>query len=428
MCCIISYLNMSLPADRNWSSLALLRLNAFGLGINGFYLAIDTVILPVLVLVFVPEALKNTSLGVLGLCGLAVAGVVQVVIGRASDRTRSPLGRRVPYLIWGCLFVCLGMVGIGFAPTYWLLFAVWLFIQANLNVGYGPYQALIQDLVPLTRTGAASSFKILADAVGGVAFIKISSVFMNDYNFGNSTEWLWIALAVLGINLIVATGITSATVLARVKETVDDLRLTRPRASGAPGLHPQLSLFLASRLSMVTAIAVFQTYALFFLADKVGLESPVKDLGNMILVVGGAVALSVYPAGWLSDRVGRKPVVMAGAIVSAIGTLWMLTAGTATEALVIATIVGFSVGTLLSSNWALANDLGTSGREALHMGVVNLSTIGGAAVAKLLGPGVDLLNRASPSSGYSALLIGCAALFLLGAVLLMPVKTAAHRG
>ena len=428
MCCIISYLNMSLPADRTWSNLALLRLNAFGLGINGFYLAIDTVILPVLVLVFAPEALKNTSLGVLGLCGLAVAGVVQVVIGRASDRTRSPLGRRVPYLIWGCLFVCLGMVGIGFAPTYWLLFAVWLFIQANINVGYGPYQALIQDLVPLTRTGVASSFKILADAVGGVAFIKISSVFMNDYDFGKSTEWLWIALAVLGINLIVATGITSATVLARVKETVEDWRLTRPRAIGAPGLHPQLSLFLASRLSMVTAIAVFQTYALFFLADKVGLESPVKDLGNMILVVGGAVALSVYPAGWLSDRVGRKPVVMAGAIVSAIGTLWMLTAGTATEALVIATIVGFSVGTLLSSNWALANDLGTSGREALHMGVVNLATIGGAAVAKLLGPGVDLLNRASPSSGYSALLIGCAALFLLGAVLLMPVKTAAHRG
>jgi len=125
---------MSLPADRNWSNLALLRLNAFGMGINGFYLAIDTVILPVLVLVFAPEALKNTSLGVLGLCGLAVAAVVQVVIGRASDRTRSPLGRRVPYLIWGCLFVCLGMVGIGFAPTYWLLFAVWLFIQRELSV------------------------------------------------------------------------------------------------------------------------------------------------------------------------------------------------------------------------------------------------------------------------------------------------------
>jgi len=40
----------------------LLRLNAFGVGINGFYLAIDTVVLPVLVLILAPEALKNTYL------------------------------------------------------------------------------------------------------------------------------------------------------------------------------------------------------------------------------------------------------------------------------------------------------------------------------------------------------------------------------
>ncbi len=40
----------------------MLRLNAFGVGINGFYLAIDTVVLPVLVLILAPEALKNTYL------------------------------------------------------------------------------------------------------------------------------------------------------------------------------------------------------------------------------------------------------------------------------------------------------------------------------------------------------------------------------
>ena len=72
---------MSSPAERNWSNLALLRLNAFGVGINGFYFAIDTVVLPVLVLVLAPEALKNTFLAGLGLSGLLVAGLVQVVAG-----------------------------------------------------------------------------------------------------------------------------------------------------------------------------------------------------------------------------------------------------------------------------------------------------------------------------------------------------------
>jgi len=105
-----SYLTMSPPTSNNWTNLALLRLNAFGVGINGFYLAIDTVVLPVLVLILAPEALKNTYLAALGLSGLLVAGVIQVIVGRLSDRTRSPLGRRVPYLLGGSVLICLGMV------------------------------------------------------------------------------------------------------------------------------------------------------------------------------------------------------------------------------------------------------------------------------------------------------------------------------
>ncbi len=401
----------------------MLRLNAFGVGINGFYLAIDTVVLPVLVLILAPEALKNTYLAALGLSGLLVAGVIQVIVGRLSDRTRSPLGRRVPYLLGGSVLICLGMVGIGLAPTFWLLFAVWLFIQANINVSYGPYQALIQDLVPGARTGVASAFKILADVVGGVAFIKISTVFMGQYAFGDSIEWLWITLGVLGINLLVAAGITSATVLTRQKKPGSVSRANGRPAAQSSGLHPQLTLFLISRWFMVTAVIVFQTYGLFFLRDKVGLETPVQALGNMVLVVGGAVAAGAYLAGWFSDRIGRKPVILAGAAGAALSTATILLAGSTTEVLVIATFIGFSVGALLSSNWALANEMGTAGKEALHMGVVNLATIAGAASAKMLGPGVDLLNRASPASGYSALLIGCAVMFVLGGILFMPLKT-----
>ena len=408
---------MSLAAERDWTSLTLLRLNALGVGMSGFYLAIDTVVLPVLVLVLAPEALKNTFLAALGLSGLMVGGCIQVLVGRLSDRTRTFLGRRVPFLIAGCALVSVGMVGIGLAPMYWVLFAVWLFVQASVNVAYGPYQALIQDLVPPSRTGVASAFKILADAIGGVAFIKIASLFMGWYDFGHAIEWLWITLAVLGINLIIATGITSWTVL-----TFQSRPQRRRQDSEGTGLHPQLKLFVTSRLLMVTAIAVFQTYGLFFLRDKVGLESPVHDFGNMILVVGGAVAVGAYLAGRYSDRIGYKLPIIAGAAGAAIGTLLMLYAGTITEVLAIATMMGFSVGALLSANWALANEMGTSGKEALHMGLVNLSTIGGTALAKLLGPGVDLLNRAQDASGYSALLIGCTALFVLGGLLLLPLK------
>ena len=49
--------------ERQWNSLAFLRLGAFGFGISGFFMAMDTIILPVLVLGVVPAGAKNSLLG-----------------------------------------------------------------------------------------------------------------------------------------------------------------------------------------------------------------------------------------------------------------------------------------------------------------------------------------------------------------------------
>jgi MFS family permease len=369
-----------------------------------------------------PDALKNTYLAVLGLSGLLMAGVVQAVIGWLSDRTYTPLGRRVPYLLWGSAFASIGLLGVGFAPNYLVLFGVWMFTQANVNVGYGPFNALIRDLVPVNRTGVASSIKILADAAGGAVLITLAGELMGRSSPGGIVDLKWVALGSLGFVLILTSLITSSIVRSREVGGESPSQVSMSPAGPNSGLHPQLPLFLLSRLLMFSAIASFPTYALFFL-DDLGVDNPAQTLGRMIPVIGGAVILSVYPAGRLSDQIGRKPVIMVGAMGAAGSTIWMLAASSAIEAMAIAGVIGFSVGVLVSPNWALANDLGPRGREGLHMGMVNLSTIGGFAVAKVVGPGIDLVNRFWPSSGYDPLLIFCSALFFIGALLLMPLKT-----
>ena len=409
-------------SEFHWSNLSLLKLSAFGFGMIGFLLAMDTVILPVLVLEVSPENLKNTYLSVLGLAGLIVAGVVQPFIGRYSDRTHSPLGRRVPFLIWGCVMVSLGLVGIGFVQGFVGLLLVWLFVQANLNIGYGPYQALIRDLVPVSRIGVASAIKMFSDGAGGLILIVVAGALIERTSGPDFINWKWVTLALVGVVLISSTTVTSITVRAR--ETA--LELTRGAAGliqqPSEGLHPHLKRFLLSRLLIITAITAFPTYGLFFLLDSVGLENPAQNLITMIPVIGGAFVLSVYPVGWISDRVGRKPLIMAGAIGASASAAWLIWANSSGDVLVIATILGASIGTLMTSNWALANDLGTSGKEGMHMGIVNLSTTGGAAASKLMGPGIDLLNRVSDGRGYDALFITCSTLFVLGALLLMPLR------
>ena len=407
---------------QRWGNLTLLSMSGYGFGIIGLVMAMDMVILPVLVISVAPEAWKNTYLALLGFSGLMIASLVQPLVGRASDQTQSPQGRRIPYMLWGSVFVGVGLVGLGFAPNYLTLFAVWLFIQANINIGYGPYQALIRDLVPLSRIGAASAIKILSDVAGAVILTTISSALVGRAAGSATDGWMWLSLGVIAITLGSSTVITSLTV--RVKESAASFAggaagLVRDQA---PGLHPQLSRFVLSRSLFMAAITAYPTFGLFFLKDAVGLTRPAQALGPMILVVGGALFLSIYPAGWVSDRIGRKPVVMAGALGAAASSIWLLWANDVTGLLVIASFLGVSTGILLSSNWALANEIGTSGREALHMGIVSLATTGGAAAAKAMGPGIDLLNRHSDGSGYQALMITCASLFVLGALLLMPLK------
>ena len=174
----------------------------------------------------------------------------------------------------------------------------------------------------------------------------------------------------------------------------------------------------------MTAIYSFPTYGLFFLRDVVEADNPAQTLSQMIPAIAGALAMAVFAAGWISDRIGHKPVVIAGAAAGAVSTSWLLLVDTTFGVLVTASIIGASAGALLSANWALANVLGDEQRAGTHIGIVNLSTIGGAAIPRLFGPGIDLLNHTSEDLGYTALIAGCAALFVVGAVALLPVNPA----
>ena len=413
-----------------WPKRALVRINAYSFGLAGFILAMDTVVIPVLVLEVAPHGAKNTLLGALGLAGLLAAALVQVPVGWASDRTRSRIGRRLPYLLWACIFIPVGLSGLAMPLNYGSLLVIWLFIQINSGIGYSPYLASVRELVPASRMGVSSSIKTLLEAMGGASIVFATSLMIGRYHGPVQAHWLWATLVMFGVIIILSAGTSALTIYRRnqksggpITASFQRATMSFPESANLTRLHPNLAWFVVSRAAFLAAVVIFTTFGLFFLRDKVQVDNPAQALGVAIIGVGGMLTLTTYPAGWVSDRIGRKPVLMAGVAVSVAGTLAMMWVNTYLMTVVVASVMGGAVGIVLTAHWAMANDLGTPGREAQHMGIVNLGTLIGAASAKALGPVPDLVAVwFGPGYGYTALLSASALLFIIGAVALLKVK------
>ncbi|MBA7714181.1 hypothetical protein ES703_123198 [subsurface metagenome] len=141
----------------------------------------------------------------------------------------------------------------------------------------------------------------------------------------------------------------------------------------------------------------------------------------LIVAVAGMLAV-VYPAGRLSDKVGRRPIMVSSGLLGALGILLLFFFPSYGYLMLCSGLVGISFGAFMSTNWALATDLVAKGEEARYLGLTNLATAGGAALARLIGPVIDFFNAYSPNLGYSVMLGACFTCFIVGSSLLMRIK------
>ena len=410
---------------RRFGAVDYVKITIWGFALAALWSSLHSIIMPLRLLDFVAESQKNTYLGLITFTGLILAMVVQPLAGTVSDHSRFHWGRRRPYLLIGTLAALLFLPGIGLAGNYAILFLTYCMLQVSSNTAQGPYQAFIPDLVPEKRRGLASGVKTLLEILGGISLIYPIAFIMDRYAAGQGSFWLWLAVVALAVVLL---GAMVATLLT-VKE--------RPgTASGAPlwpALYKSFHInvranrdfiwFLASRLLILMAFTTIQTFALYFLRDVVGVANPASATAKFSLVAVAGMLVIVYPAGRLSDRVGRRPIAIASGLVSAVGVaLILLFQHSFTVVMLCAGLVGLAFGAFMSTNWAMATDLVAKGEEARYLGLANLATAGGAALARLIGPVIDFFNARSPGLGYSVMLMACLLYFLAGSLLLTRIR------
>jgi Na+/melibiose symporter-like transporter len=403
-----------------------LKITILGFALTALWQSLHTITLPVRLLDFVPEAQKNTSLGILTLSGLLLAMFVQPLAGAVSDRSKFRWGRRRPFILAGGIVALLLIPGLGFAGSYATVFTVYCLLQIATNIAQGPYQAFIPELVPADKRGRASGVKGLLEITGGLLLVYLSSIFIDRYAAGGGSHLLWVVLGILMTFIFV----TMVATIFFVKEP----RFS-PERSHAPLLetiyctfrkdiwsHRSFGWFLLSRLLVFMAFTTIQQFALYYFKDVLGVADPAGATFRFSIVAVAGMLAVVWLAGYLSDMIGRRLFTMVSGLLGALGIGIIALSQEYNTVLWAAGIIGVAMGIFNSSNWALATDFAPKGEEARYLGVANMATAGGAVLARVIGPGIDFFNSRTALSGYTFMLLMCLGYFLVGAALVIKIK------
>jgi Na+/melibiose symporter-like transporter len=258
-------------------------------------------------------------------------------------------------------------------------------------------------------------------------------VFIGRYEATQNTVWLWLALGAVAVLLIAALALTLAWIREpnrRPPAALLSLKAAILRTFRLDWRRNRTFVrFLVSRALVFMALTTIQQFALYFFRDVLQVPNPAEATFTFLGIAVAVMVVGAYPAGWLGDRFPRQKVSAVAAWVGAAAVLLILVLPRSFEAMLIpAAVLGAALVAFATNNWALAADLVAPGEEARYMGLANMATAGGGALARLIGPFIDLFNRQSPNLGYEVMLGACVTYLVLGGLIALRLKPSSPAG
>jgi MFS family permease len=204
----------------------------------------------------------------------------------------------------------------------------------------------------------------------------------------------------------------------------------RERALGAWGTdllaQRDYVWLLVSRLFVLTALVSLQAFAVFFLENAHGMAPDQAQTAQFPLIVTVAVSalLSAVPGGWISSRVGRKPVLFVAIALGIVGAVAIATASEYWMVVAAAVPIGVCSGVFLGVDWALMTDIIPKAESGRYMGISNIAVAGAGPIASTVGGVVVFLATSAtlgPALAYRLIFALMAVELLFGALALRRV-------
>jgi MFS family permease len=255
--------------------------------------------------------------------GFAVRPFGALVFGRLGDM----VGRKHTFLI------TMGIMGgstfaVGLLPNYAtagvlapvLLLALRLLQGLALGGEYGGAATYVAENSPQGKRGLFTSFIQTTATLGLFAALIVVIVTRTGLGEEAFKAWGWripflISVILLGVSLWIRMQLSESPVFLKMKSLGTTSKAPLSEAFGRWG---NLKIVIISLLGAVMGQAVVwytgQFYALFFLERTLKVDGATTNILVAIALVLATPGFIFF--GWLSDKIGRKPIIMVGCLLA----------------------------------------------------------------------------------------------------------------
>jgi MFS family permease len=275
------------------------------------------------------SGLDPTSAFIFALLAFAAGFIVRpfgaLVFGRLGDM----IGRKYTFLVT-ILIMGLSTFIVGVLPSYAsigvaapvILIGLRLLQGLALGGEYGGAATYVAEHAPHGKRGAYTAWIQTTATLGlflSLMVILGTKTYIGDKEFA---DWGWrvpfiVSIALLAISVWIRLSMNESPAFKRMKE---EGKTSKAPLSESFGQWKNLKIVILALVGLTAGQAVVwytgQFYALFFLTQALKVDIATANILVAISLVIGTPFFIVF--GSLSDKIGRKPIIMAGCLVAAL--------------------------------------------------------------------------------------------------------------